>query len=77
MCFGGKQTLEGVEAELEKGGAVRRRVAHNLLDDLDGGFHVAGSHPRDSERWDMCYGEGGEKAEDREASVIRAGSSVR
>lgn len=36
------------------------RLAHRLLEDMDNGFEIEGSHPL-CEAWDMCYGLKGEE----------------
>lgn len=57
LCFGGEDNPKRVELEITQGDVivVPAGVAHQLMEDLDGGFTMVGSYPR-GKSWDMCYG---------------------
>lgn len=63
LCFGGEENPKRLEATVEKGDVVivPAGVGHRLLEDLDGGFQMVGSYPKNADQWDMCYGREGEE----------------
>jgi hypothetical protein len=73
LLFGGEGDLGRVEQVVGAGDAivVPAGVSHRLLDDIEGGFRMVGSHPKCC-NWDMCYGKKGE--ESQRQSVVSSGS---
>ena len=57
LCFGGEDNPDRFEPEVQKGDVmiVPAGVAHQLLEDIEGGFSMVGSYPK-GKGWDMCYG---------------------
>lgn len=66
LCFGAEANPGRVETVVEKGDVmiVPAGVGHRLVEDVDGGFMMAGSYPRGRD-WDMCYGKEGEEGKVR------------
>ncbi|KAJ4988424.1 hypothetical protein SVAN01_06041 [Stagonosporopsis vannaccii] len=71
LLFGGEGNPGGVEEEVCAGDVVvvPAGVAHRLVKDVEGGFEMVGSYPRDCD-WDMCYGKEGEEEKARAAAEV-------
>ena len=67
LLFGGESNPRNVEVDVKKGDAILipAGVGHRLLEGSHG-FEMVGLYAVRADKWDMCYGQEGEKGvEDR------------